>query len=97
MNEDAAGHREGRQDDLALFLRISLAALLLLSLIGVVAHGRVSRDVGQAMVVLLVALPLIRLVWLLVRWVRKRDRRFTLELVALLAVVGIAAVVGFLS
>lgn len=89
--------RGGRQDDLALFLRIALGALLALSLAGALASARVSHDVGQAITVLLVGLPLLRLVWLLVRWIRKGDRRFTLLLLSLLSVVVAAAAVGFSS
>jgi hypothetical protein len=38
----------------------------------------------------LIAAPIGRVVWLLVRWLRRGDRRFALAAVALLAVMGVA-------
>lgn len=82
----------GRQRQLVAFLRGALVLALLLALGGVVLPGDAGRYSGVALVAILVAVPVVRVAWLLVRWVRRGDPRFAAAAAALLAVVAVGAV-----
>jgi hypothetical protein len=81
----------GRQRHLVTALRVGALVAFAAALVGLLAPARVGDPAGRAFLVLLVALPLGRLVWLLVRWVRRRDLRFASVAALLLAVVAFAA------
>lgn len=76
MTEPPPDHRAGRQRRLARFLRLAAIATFALAVAAVVLPGRVGRASGTLVVVVLVAVPLVRLAWLGRRWLRKGDRRF---------------------
>jgi hypothetical protein len=83
--------RLGRQRALAIYLRVALALAMVLGVAAVVLPDEWGEEVaGVAMVVVLIAAPIGRVVWLLVRWLRRGDRRFALAAIALLAVMGVA-------
>jgi len=83
--------RVGRQRALATYLRVALALAFVLGLAAVALPDDWGEEVaGVAMVVVLVAAPIGRVVWLLLRWLRRGDRRFALAAAALLAVMGVA-------
>jgi Kef-type K+ transport system membrane component KefB len=81
----------GRQRHLVAALRVAVGLALVAAFVGLSALGRPGELGAIACVVLLIATPLVRLVWLLLRWVRRRDHRFAGATVALLAVVMVAA------
>jgi hypothetical protein len=87
-------HRIGRQDRLLLFLRVATALTVAGALIGVLAPGGAGRAAANAVIALLIAVPLLRVVWLIQRWMRKGDRRFALVAACLLAIVGLAPFMG---
>jgi uncharacterized membrane protein len=49
---------------------------------------------GQAAIGLIIATPLLRVVWLVYRWAQEKDTRFVLTGVLLLAVVAVGAIVA---
>lgn len=83
--------RVARQRALATYLRVALViAMVLGTTAALLPDDWGERAAGRAMVVVLIAAPIGRIVWLLVRWVRRRDWRFAGAAVALLAVLGVA-------
>jgi hypothetical protein len=82
----------GRQDVLTLFLKAALFVVLGMAVATLLAGER-HPALGQILVVMLVAVPLVRVAWLAVRWFGKGDYRFGLVALALLAMVGLAAAV----
>lgn len=72
----------GRQRALLVFLRVALGATAGCALVAVVAGD----TAGRVMVSLLVAIPIVRIAWLVTRWSGRRDWRFAAAGLVLLAV-----------
>lgn len=68
-----------------------------LAFVAVVGSGDVARVAGIAAVGLVTAAPLLRVAWLIVRWVQERDWRFVGIAGALLAVIAIGAGITILG
>jgi uncharacterized membrane protein YhaH (DUF805 family) len=83
-------HRVGRQRFLIAFLRVAVVFVFLLGLAGLVLPTETFRPVAITMVVVLVVTPVIRVGWLVLRWLRLGDVRFALAGGLLLAVMGSA-------
>lgn len=96
MTEPIRDPREGRQRSLVHFLRAALVVVVVLSLLSVVLPGRASRGLGIATVAVLVAVPLVRIVWLALRWVLKRDYRYAAAAALLAIIVATAELAGAL-
>ncbi len=82
----------GRQTALIRALQVTTVAAWVLAAGGVVLPGEWGRRTAVALVVVLVAAPLARLLWLTVRWVRRGDPGFAL-LAGLLIAVSLSGVV----
>lgn len=78
-------------------LRIATIASFVLALVAVVTSGDVSLVAGIAAVGLVTAAPLLRVVWLIVRWVQERDWRFVGIAAGLLSVVALGAVLTIIG
>jgi hypothetical protein len=76
-----------------VFLRGATAIAVVGSAIAVLVPGRVGQAAGAAVVATLVAAPLLRVLWLAVRWVRRGDLLFAGVAGVLLVIVGAAALV----
>lgn len=81
----------GRYDALSWYLRVALIVVAALSAIAVALPSTAGTWCGRAVVVLLVAIPLLRVGWFVVRWIRRRDLRFALVGVGVLVVVAVGA------
>lgn len=79
---------------IVILLRIVVVAALAASLIGVGIGGSAGRSSDMVAVALIIAAPLLRVVVLAVHWMRLGDRRYSFVAMALLAVVGIAALIA---
>lgn len=66
-------------------------ALLALALLGIAVPGSLGRLLAVAAVAVVIAVPLVRVVWLVVRWTQERDVRFVVVGVALLSTVALGA------
>lgn len=68
--------------------------LVVLGLLGAALPGDARIAVATATVAGVVAAPLLRIAWLVFRWVQEHDTRFVVIGLALLAVVGTGAVLA---
>ena len=73
-------------------LRAVVVAAWLLALVSVAFPGW--ELAGRVAVGLIIATPLLRVGWLILRWSQERDRRLVLTGVGLLAVIGAGAVLA---
>jgi hypothetical protein len=81
----------GRQRHLVGALRVGASVAFGTALVGLLAPPSVGDAAGRVFVGMLVAIPLARVVWLGIRWVRRRDLRFASVVGLLLVVVAFAA------
>jgi hypothetical protein len=84
----------GRQARLVVALRAATVVAVVLAAAALVLPDRAGTAAGVGMVAVLVGVPVLRVVWLLARWVRRRDVRFAVAAAALVAVVAVGAVAG---
>lgn len=89
--------RLGRQRFLVAYLQVSLVLVGLAAAATVLLPDDVDRWPGWAMVVLVVAVPVVRLGWLTVRWARLGDWRFALACGGLLGVMAVGALLAAAS
>ena len=87
-------HRVGRQVRLRSFLRISAAVTVGLCTVAVAVPDAVGRTAGVGVVTVLIAVPVVRVVWLMRRWLRRGDRRYAMIAGGLLLIVGAASLAG---
>ena len=88
--------RADRQRRLIRFLQVAATLVFALAVASVVLPGTAGRLAADAMVAVIVGAPVVRVLWLLVRWVRRRDWRFVAAASALLVVVAAGAAIGLL-
>jgi glucose uptake protein GlcU len=87
-------HRRGRQRRLLRFLRIASAVVFAMAVVALLAGGEVGSAMGWATIVALIVVPLIRVVWLVLRWRRKRDWRFVAVGLGLIAIIAGALLIA---
>jgi hypothetical protein len=75
-------------------LRGLLILVIVLAAISVALGDDVAHNLAVVMVTILAAAPIVRLVWLMVRWTNIGDRRYAAAATGLIAMVGLAAVIG---
>jgi hypothetical protein len=78
--------RIARQRAMATYLRVGLITAFLLGVGALLAPPGLRGPLGRTMVVVLILLPIGRVVWLMVRWLRRGDRRFAAAAATLLLV-----------
>ncbi|NTU83747.1 MAG: hypothetical protein HGA45_30975 [Chloroflexales bacterium] len=76
-----------------IYLRVALVAAFVIGVLELILPEDTRDEAAVVMVVVFVAAPIGRILWLMVRWVRIGDWRFALVGAALLAVVA----TGFLA
>jgi hypothetical protein len=81
-------------DVLVRWLDRAVVVTAVLAAVGLLLPGRAGLDVATAAITVVVAAPLLRIVWLVVAWARTGDRRFVAVGVALLLVISAGAVVA---
>jgi len=86
--------RIARQQAMAAYLRVCLVVAFVLGALAVVLPDPAGRRFGVAMAFVLVLAPVGRLLWLLVRWLRRGDRRFAASAATLLVLLAVALVVS---
>lgn len=78
--------REERFRPLSELLAAGVTLMALLAAMALLLGGAAARGAAVGMLALLVAMPLARVLWLVVRWFRRGDTRFALLGVMVLAV-----------
>lgn len=68
----------GRQRRLVLLLEIGVGLAAILAVAGLVLPGQAGRIAAQVFLGVLIATPLVRVAWLTVRWLNRRDIRFAI-------------------
>ncbi|MGB8862229.1 MAG: hypothetical protein WCC60_23440 [Ilumatobacteraceae bacterium] len=91
----------GRQLDspvrgMAGFLRAAVVLAFALAVVGALVPGAVGRASCVAMVAVIVAVPLVRVIALGVHWLRAGDRRFAAAAGGLMVVVAVGTVLASL-
>lgn len=81
----------GRQRRLILALRIGMGLAGVLAAIGVLVPGDIGEMAATAFMATLIALPLARVMWLMIRWMYRRDLRFAAVSAGVLFVAVLAA------
>lgn len=85
-----------RQEVLRRFLVAALGVVVLAAALAAVLPDEAGAVAGGVMVGALVAVPLLRVAWLGLRWLRRGDARFALVAAGLLAIVAVGATVALL-
>ncbi|HVR32340.1 MAG TPA: hypothetical protein VMS74_06490 [Acidimicrobiia bacterium] len=76
------------------WLRSAMWVIGTLALVGIVVPGTLGTVASGAAVILLTAVPLLRVVWVVVRLAGERDRRFVIVGVALLSAVAFGVLIS---
>lgn len=84
--------REERYRPMGDFLAAEIVSVLLLCALALVLPGDYGAAAATGVLILLMAIPLVRVVWLVGRWFRRGDVRFALVGCAVL----LAPLLGFL-
>lgn len=78
----------------ATWLRLSIRVLAVLATVGLLAPGGVGTVASALAVVLLIAVPLVRVVGIIIRLATEHDRRFVLVGVALLSAAALGVLIS---
>lgn len=78
----------------AAALRLATRSAYALAIVGVLGLGTVSTAAATAALSIIVAAPLIRVAWLIVRWLQEGDRRFAALGGLLLVLVVLGAIIS---
>jgi len=89
--------RAARQRHLIRFLQVASVVVFVLALASLVLPGTAGRLAADLMVAIVIGAPVVRVLWLLQRWIRREDLRYAAAAAALLLVVASGALVGLLS
>jgi hypothetical protein len=86
--------REGRQQGLVAFLQVAFGLVVVMSLVALLAPVSARETLSAATVIALVAVPVLRVGWLAVRWLHLGDRPYAWRAFALLGVMAGGAVLA---
>lgn len=78
-------------------MRLALVVVAVLAVGGAIGPGDLARWSGAAAIVVLVAAPLVRVVWLVRRWIRRGDPRFAAVGCGVLAIIAAGVVLAAIS
>lgn len=70
--------RAGRFDRVARALQVAMVLVALAAAVGDAAQGPLGRAAARVLVATLVLVPVLRVLWFVVRWARRGDPRFAL-------------------
>jgi hypothetical protein len=84
----------GRNRRLRGFLGAAVIVTALAAAAGLILPGRPGQVAAAFAVVVVAAVPIVRVAWLAIRWFSKGDRRFGLVAVALLTVIAVGFLLG---
>lgn len=92
-----AVHGPNRFFRLSIWLRRSLIAVSMLALLALLLPETAASLAGLALVLLLIAIPLCRVMWFVQRWIRRGDLRFAAVAAGVLLVVAVGALLALRS
>jgi hypothetical protein len=99
VNASPVDPKEGRFDRAANLLRVAAIAVVVLCACSLLVHARepdaaLGDQLAWAAVAVLLVVPLLRVAWLGVRWLRRGDVRFALVALGVLLVVATGALLA---
>lgn len=96
--QDEPFEAQGRANGaMSAVLQRATAVAVVVALLGVVVPGGAGVAVAWGAFVMVVAVPLLRITWLALRWASRRDYAFSLLAATLLAIVAVGGVLALLQ
>ncbi len=89
--------RLDRYRPLSVALSRALVLAAALAVAALIVPGPAGRYLGEALVAILIAAPLLRVAWFVVRWFRRGDPRFAMVGVGVLSVISIGLVIALVG
>jgi hypothetical protein len=87
----------GAEERVGLVISGTLIVSAVLALVGVVLPGSWGTGLATAALVLVTAIPIVRVGWLVKRWAGQRDTKFVWAAVVLLALVAVGPIIALLQ
>ena len=87
----------GAEERVGLAISGTLIVAAVLALVGVLAPGEWGISVATAAIVMVTAIPIVRVGWLVKRWAGQRDTKYVWAAVVLLILVAIGPIIAFVQ
>lgn len=86
--------RAGRFDQVVRGLQVAMVLVAVAAVLGDVLHGPAGRAAEWVLLAVLVAVPVVRVLWFVVRWFRRGDPKFALVGIGVLVVMAAGVVLS---
>lgn len=87
----------GAEERVGLAISGTLIVAAVLALVGVLVPGDWGTGMATAAIVMVTAIPIVRVGWLVTRWAGQRDMKYAWAAVVLLALVAIGPIIALLQ
>ena len=87
----------GAEERVGLAISGTLVVAAVLALVGVMVPGGWGTGLATAAIIIVTAIPIVRVGWLVKRWVGQRDMKFAWAAVVLLALVAVGPIIAFIQ
>lgn len=87
----------GAEERVGLAISGTLVVAAVLALVGVMVPGDRGTGLAAAAIIIVTAIPIVRVGWLVKRWVGQRDMKFAWAAVVLLALVAVGPIIAFIQ
>ena len=87
----------GAEERVGLAISGTLIVAAVLALVGVLVPGEWGTGVAAAAIVIVTAIPIVRVGWLVKRWAGQRDTKYAWAAVVLLALVAVGPIIALVQ
>ena len=87
----------GAEERVGLVISGTLIVAAVLALVGVLVPGGWGTGLAAAAIVIVTAIPIVRVGWLVKRWAGQRDMKFAWAAVVLLALVAVGPIIALIQ